>query len=209
MPKPGSKQTIAVDIDDVLASSAKGFIDYSNKKWGTSLSPDDYTEHWAIVWAVDEQEAEKRAKHIHANISKIVGSYSHNNDAKPVLAELSKKYNLVIVTSRRKSIQKDTLEWLDIHFKGLFKEVHFAGIWDDLDKDLKIRIKSTKTEVLEQIGANFLVDDQPKHCIAAAEAGIKTILFGDYRWNRDIEPQPNIARAKTWQEVLEYFNAEG
>ena len=63
----------------------------------------------------------------------------------------------------------------------------------------------TKAEICAEIGADYLVDDQPKHCLAAAKAGIKTILFGDYKWNRDTKLMPNMVRAKNWQEVLEYF----
>ncbi len=209
MPKTVNKPTIAVDIDDVLAANAQGFTDYSNKKWGTNLSPDDYDEHWAVVWGVDAHEAEKRAKHIHDNGSEIVSNFNHNAEAKPVLVQLSKGYKLVIVTSRRKSIQKDTFDWLDKHFSGIFDEVHFAGIWDDLNSDLKSRIKATKTDVLGQIGADYLIDDQPKHCFAAAEAGIEALVFGDYRWNRNIQLQSRMTKVKDWQAVLEYFDGEG
>ncbi len=203
-----TRETIAVDIDDVLAAFAKGFTDFSNQKWGTHLTPDDYNEHWAVVWGVDEQEAKKRGKIIHANATKILGGLSHDPNAKSTLVKLAKKYKLVIVTSRRRAIQKDTLEWLDKHFKGIFAELHFAGIWDDLEKDLKFRLKATKAEIVKQIGADYLIDDQPKHCFAAAEAGIMSLLFGDYRWNRSVQLPKGVIRVKSWQEVLEYFNNE-
>jgi uncharacterized HAD superfamily protein len=64
----------------------------------------------------------------------------------------------------------------------------------------------TKTKILAEIGANYLIDDQPKHCIAAAEAGITALLFGDYKWNKDIELKTNMVRVKNWQEVTEYFD---
>lgn len=201
-----ARETIAVDIDDVLSAFARGFTDFSNKKWGTNLEPDDYNEHWAVVWGIDEQEAKKRGDVIHKNASEIISGLSHDPNARRVLVELAKKYNLVIVTSRRRAIQKDTLEWLNNHFKGIFLEIHFAGIWDDLEKPLEERIKATKADVIKQIGANYLVDDQPKHCFAATEAGITSVLFGDYRWNRDVKLRKNMFRAKTWQEVLEFFH---
>jgi FMN phosphatase YigB (HAD superfamily) len=209
MPKTASKRTIAVDVDDVLAAFAKGFTDYSNKKWGTHLVPDDYDEHWGVMWRIDEQEAVKRGEEIHANASGILMSLAHNPEAKGVLVELSKRHKLVIVTSRRRAVQKDTLEWVDRYFKGIFDEVHFAGIWDDDNRDLNLRLKATKAEIIKQIGADYLIDDQPKHCIAAAEAGIKALLFGDYRWTRGVKLRPNMTKVKNWQEVLEYFDATG
>jgi uncharacterized HAD superfamily protein len=206
MPKPATKPIIAVDIDDVLAANAKGFTDYSNKKWGTNLYPDDYTEHWAQMWKIDKKEAEERAQTIHANVSEIISGYHHDAEAKSVLTKLKEDFKLVIVTSRRRVIQKDTIEWINKYYPGIFDEIHFAGIWDDKNKDLDVRMKATKTELLVQISADYLIDDQPKHCFAAADAGIKTVLLGDYRWNRDITVRPNVVRAKTWQKVLEYFN---
>lgn len=49
--------TIAVDIDDVLADNAAGFVTFSNERWGTNLTPDDYGEHWVKVWQVDNDAA--------------------------------------------------------------------------------------------------------------------------------------------------------
>lgn len=198
-------KTIAVDIDDVLSANAAGFVRYCNQKWGTNLSVDDYTEHWGQMWQVDDHETELRSKHIHENISEVVGNYSHDESAKEVLKKLSKCYKLVIVTSRRRSVEKDTFEWLEKYFGGIFEEVHFAGIWDTAES-LDNKVKATKADVLQQVGADYLIDDQPKHCIAAADAGIISLLFGDYKWNRDVELSNNMIRTKTWSDVLEYFN---
>ena len=48
---------IAIDIDDVLAENAIGFVAFSNERWGTRLSVDDYSEHWSEMWRVDSEEA--------------------------------------------------------------------------------------------------------------------------------------------------------
>jgi len=81
-------------------------------------------------------------------------------------------------------------------------------MWDRTDLHILERLKGTKNDVIKQIGADYLIDDQPKHCIAAAKAGIKTVLFGDYKWNRDLKLRKNMVRARNWQEVLEYFNGQ-
>ena len=204
MPNPADKPTIAVDIDDVLGLSADEFIRYTNKKWGTNLTVEDYDEHWAKVWKIDNEEAADRlAVEYIEHSTHLVKSHK---DALEVLTELSQNYKLVIATARRLRFQSDTKAWINNHFGDLFSEIHYAKIWDEVSKE---RIQATKTEVLRQIGAKYLIDDQPKHCIAAAEAGIKTILFGDYGWNREIKLLPNMTRAKNWQEVLEYFDEQG
>lgn len=199
-------KTIAVDIDDVLAANAEGFVKFSNERWGTNLTPDDYTEHWAQMWHTDYEEEKKRRDEIIA--AKVFVNHRFFTEAKPVLKELKKKFRLVIVSSRGPAIRDETIKWLDKEFKDIFEEIHFAPIWDDMEKHTLEKLKYTKAEILQQIGADYLVDDQPKHCVAAAEAGIKAVLFGDYKWNRDIKLKKDMYRAKNWQEVLDFFHAE-
>jgi 5'(3')-deoxyribonucleotidase len=198
------RKTIAVDIDDVLAASAEGWVNYSNQKWGTKLQVDDYDEDWAKMWGVDHQERLKRAQHLYR--SGLVSTFQKIDEAKHVLEKLSKKYKLVITTSRVQAVQKDTLEWIDRYYKGLFDEVHLAGFFDGGHQDA---YKMTKAELCKSIGADYLIDDHPKHCFAVAEAGMITLLFGDYVWNRNIkELPPGVIRVKNWQEVLEFFKNE-
>lgn len=195
------KKTIAIDLDDVLATSARGFITYSNQKWGTSLAIDDYDEDWAKMWGVEHGEAVMRAEHFHAN--GIVKHHMHFEEAVRVLKALKDRYRLVVATSRRMSIQTDTLEWLDMYFKGIFSDVRFAGMWD---KPNKHAIKVTKAALCKEVGADFLIDDQPKHCFAVAEAGMQAILFGDYSWNQVNKLPARVTRAHDWLEVEAYFN---
>ena len=210
MSKPANKKTIAVDVDDVLAANAAGFVKFSNERWGTNLRPDDYHEHWAEMWGVDHKEMLRRRGEIIK--AKLFMSYDFHDDAKAALTRLSKTYKLVILTSRTTDVSEDTVEWIKGYFGDLFSEMHFAGIWEKLNRsEAKVEdvIKITKGEIAQQIGADYLIDDQPKHCLAAAEAGIKSILFGAYKWNRDTKLVPNMVRVKNWQEVLEYFDAAG
>lgn len=206
MPKPAPKKTIAVDIDDVLAANAEGFVKFSNERWGTNLKPDDYSEHWAEVWGVDFEEVNKRREVIVAE--KLFTTHRFLEDTKSVLFHLEKSYRLIVVSSRSRSIQADTIAWLNKEFGDVFEEIHFAGIWDKTELHILERLKLTKAEILREIGADYLIDDQPKHCIAAAGAGIKTLLFGDYGWNRNTKLIPNMTRVSNWAEVKEYFNAK-
>ena len=196
------KRKIAIDIDDVLAASAEAFVAWSNERWGMSLTVDDYEEHWGRMWQLehDREEAERRADEFHE--AGVVGRHRPHEEALPVLKELGDEYDLVIITSRRRSIAAETEEWLKVHYAGVFSEVHFAGMWDSKDPD---RLKATKTEVCRQIGADYLVDDQLKHCLAAAEAGIPAVLFGRYAWNRADKLPHNVTRCEKWEQVRDYF----
>lgn len=197
-----AKKTIAVDIDDVLAISASNFLDYSNSKWGTRLTIDDFDEDWAAMWKIDREAEIERAKQVIDD--KVFNTHKHFEEATPVLRKLVKNFKLVVATSRTKTIAGDTLEWIEKHFPGIFAEVHYAGIWDDMEKRHEA-YKKTKADLAKQIGADYLIDDQPKHCIAAADVGITTLLFGDYPWNRHAKLSNGVARVHDWSEIEKYF----
>ncbi len=61
------KPIVAVDIDDVIAANAAGFVEFSNKKYGTHLTIDDYQEHWGEIWKTEYEETERRAIEYHAS----------------------------------------------------------------------------------------------------------------------------------------------
>lgn len=201
------RKTIAVDIDDVLSRSAEGFISFSNEQWGLKLSPEDYQEEWAVVWGVPLEEAVERSIVYHA--SGAVGKFQPHEAAMPVLQRLAKQYRLVAVTSRREILKPETDRWMERHFPGIFEALHYAGIWDRKlhQGNVQQTLNHTKAEVLKEIGADYLIDDQLKHCLGAAEAGIVAILFGDYKWNRTTNNLPGrVVRARDWDEVAEYFH---
>ncbi len=205
MPRNADKPLIAVDIDDVLAALAEKVVEYSNQKWGTQLTVDDYDDHWSRMWKISEAELPHRRDAVFSQYKYV----NHLGDAVPVLNKLKQNYDLVIVTSRLRRVHDVTLEWLNRYYAGVFRELHYSDAWENENLHSDKKDKNTKTHVLEQIGADYLIDDYPKHCIAAAEAGITAILFGDYKWNRHVKLKKSMVRCKNWQEVLDYFERQG
>jgi uncharacterized HAD superfamily protein len=195
------KPIIAVDIDDVLAAEAEFIIAYSNENWGHSLSLEDYKENWGEMWGLDHDAVERRADTLHQ--TDLVMMYRTIDGAHQALLELKKNYDLIILTSRRRLIQAETSDWIAQNFGDIFDEIHYTGFWDTKDPGGHLR---TKGKLLEEIGADYVIDDQSKHCIAASECGIKAILFGDYAGNRSVKLPSDVVRCKNWKEVLEYFD---
>lgn len=193
-------KTIAVDVDDVLAVQAAQVIAYSNRVWGTSLSIDDYTEHWEKLWGVDVHEVEKRSIVYHE--SGEIGRFLHYHDAVPVLRKLKETHKLIVLTARKSIVKDETLHWIDEHFNDIFDEVHFAGFYDQIDKN---RFLHTKAELAKSLGADYLIDDQLKHCLATASVGIETILFGNYPWNQHDSLPKRVTRCHAWSDVERYF----
>ena len=200
------RKLIAVDLDDVLADSAAQFVQYSNKKWGTNLTVDDFSEHWATMWGIDLDETLRRREQIYAEKVQVnLGAY---NGAHEVLKRLAQNFDLVIVTSRPTVLQKDTMQWLETYYKGIFTDVIFAGIWDGDDHPDQAVLR-TKAHIIKRLGANYFIDDHPKHCFAVAAEGIPSLLYGDYAWNRSVELPEHVERVADWGAVEEYFNGLG
>lgn len=199
------KQVVAVDLDDVLSATVPAFIKFSNKRWDMDIALESYSENWTTTWRVEGEELIKRTAIIKDEFWHTV---PHREEARLVLKRLAKKYKLVIATSRRTEVNKATREWIDKYFDGIFEEVHHSGIFD-VDKrrlDMYNRAsEQTKARLFQELGADFIIDDHPKHCIGADAIGITAILFGDYPWNDYSNLPSGVIRAKTWKEIGEYF----
>ncbi|MCL2451844.1 hypothetical protein FWD20_03170, partial [Candidatus Saccharibacteria bacterium] len=171
------RQIIAVDLDSVLAYNIQILIDYSNQRWGMNLTPDDYNDYWGHMWGVDKEEVVKR--YIEVREKSNFFNSEPIKEAKGVLEKLTKRYELIVVTSRGTDVAERTYRWVDEHFAGIFTEVKILGVWDDLDDDPHLK---TKAGICEVIGVDYLIDDEPKHINAVAKCGTKGLLFGNYSW---------------------------
>ncbi|MBI4033538.1 hypothetical protein HY379_00905 [Candidatus Saccharibacteria bacterium] len=191
------RETIAVDVDDVIAAHAEAFVEFSNECYGTHLAASDYTEHWHRLWRADNKEVERRATEFHTPERTI--RYQRMHDAAVVLGDLSLKRDLVIVTARPYGLVETTRQWLDQNFPNVFSGYNFVPIWTPGNK-------ITKADICKQIGADYLVDDLARHCNVAAEVGVQALLFGDYPWNQDDDLHPSVVRIKNWPEVGKYFD---
>jgi 5'(3')-deoxyribonucleotidase len=190
------KPVVAVDIDDTLADHAEAFVAWSNAKYGTALTAADYQDRWALMWRIDEAQAEERSTAFHG--SGVHRSMVAKTDSQGVLGRLKDRYEFVIVTARRRSVVADSLEWLTEFHPGTFADVRFVPIWEPGNT-------LTKAVICREIGAEYLIDDMPRHCEAAAAEGIHALLFGDYSWNRSAPTAAGVQRVRDWLEVEEYF----
>ena len=196
-------KTIAVDIDDVLAMSARGFIAFSNDKWATNLNESDFNEDLGLMWNVDHDEIVRRLKIYFA--SDIAGTFLPIEGAQSALRELATDYKLIALTSRVQQMMPITNEWIQSHFHDISLEIYSAGIWDKLEKGAH---KHTKSDMCLELGVDYLIDDQLKHCIAASEVGVRSILYGNYPWNQSGSLPEGVERAKDWRAVTEYFKSD-
>ncbi|MCL2037894.1 DHH family phosphoesterase [Candidatus Saccharibacteria bacterium] len=205
--KNNQKPVIAVDIDDVLSDTANWFIAESKQRWNCDLTIDEYSEGWGEVWKVDRDEWRRR-------YLEFVGDEEYLKKIKPidlksslaVLRELKKNHKLVILSSRPQEVHDQTRKWIKKYYNGIFEEIIFVDFWNETGWNRSGALK-TKAEICVKIGADFLIDDQPKHVNSLEKCATKGILFGDYPWQK-VEISPVAENVRNWHEIKEYFSKE-
>lgn len=200
-----AKKIIAIDIDDVLAAENEGMRLFINEKFGQKHTPEDYQRegefwsYWEGVWQVGKEKGKEWNEAYHNSGAKL--TLQVLDGAIPAVTKLSKEYKLIIVTSRDDRSIEITHQWLDRHFPGVFDGVEFVHVWSG-------NHKATKAIVCKAIRASYLIDDNLEHCTLSAEAGLKSLLFGNYGWNQAVVLPEGVTRVADWKAVLEYFHAE-
>lgn len=191
----GAKPVLAVDIDDVLIPFAPSFIERYNQKHDTNYTHDDYSSYFFVkdIYGVEtEDEAERY-------ITEYLQWAMANNtplksEAVEAIRKLEDHYDIYVITSRHPENYEATKNWLQKQLPDVFKDVHFIRAREE---------KTSKAQICAEIGANVLIDDHPDHLKDCAKYGVKGLLFGDYRWNRDIALPANVQRVQDWAEALE------
>jgi hypothetical protein len=201
-----SKEVVAVDADDVLFDHVGGHIKLCIEQgWSGPRSADDYSENWPNMWGVEERVARSRADIVYAQAMRDFNPIDY---AGVVLSRRADLFDFVVLTSRPILAREVTLAAIDRHYPGIFREVYFAGIWDDTNTPYEDRLGMTKGDACVRIGASQLVEDQPKHCLGAAEVGVISYLYGTNPWTvRDMPQGENIIWTPHWKAVGEELDA--
>jgi 5'(3')-deoxyribonucleotidase len=200
------REKLAIDIDDVLANSTDALRLFVNLKRGVDLTEEHYkieAEYWGYyesVWAQHGIDKTDLMREFHSRLVKYQSDIRTVSGSVEGTKKLSRKYDLIPMTSRPKEMKDETENWLKEEFEPVFAEPPiFIGFG--------LNAKRTKGEVCEELGITYLIDDNVDHCKTAIARGIGAVLFGDYGWNRRL-PE-GLVRCKNWQEVLEYFDEKG
>ena len=94
--------------------------------------------------------------------SDTAGRFEHAEEAKPVLEQLKKHYNLILITSRSSVLKEITEAWVRLHYAGIFDDIKFAGIYDGPLHEGMFHM--TKADLFASNKVDFVIDDQLKHC---------------------------------------------
>lgn len=200
-----TKQTIAIDIDDVIAETTDAIRLWGNAVSGIEMTKEDYAiqgEYWGYyerVWEQKDLNGTLLYDDVEADIAADKVAVPLLAGASFAIKELQKKFHIILITARAPRLETVTRRWINEHFGGLDIEIYFA-------KNPKNQSGPTKTkgELCRELGAFVLVDDNVEHCESALSAGVDAVLFGNYGWQPHV-PEGAV-RCEDWPAVLEYFD---
>lgn len=194
-----AKQTIAIDIDEVLSPLHDLFFAHHNEVYRTNYPIRDPKGGYFIHEYSDEpkdQLLERIKKFVESEAFKNIVPLEY---AVEVLDFLQKHFILVIITSRQDFYEDLTHQWLDRHFPTVFSEVHFTEYIQGKGSQIP------KSKICLDMGAKFIIEDNLDTVLDCAKVGVTSLLFGDYPWNQMQKTPKGVVKAKDWKAVEEYF----
>lgn len=178
---------IAIDIDDVLSTTSKHFIEHINNKYNINYKfhqMRDYNFNWLENISPNE---------IFLFLEEKLEDYEIFENAKETIIQLKQEHELFILTSRKEAVKARTIIWLNTHFgENLFNEIIFINSTQTQN--------NCKGEVCVKNNFDILIEDAPHFAEKSSKMGIKVFLM-DRPWNQNIKNGANLQRVKNWKEI--------
>ncbi|KAI5071080.1 hypothetical protein GOP47_0013331 [Adiantum capillus-veneris] len=191
---------VAVDVDEVLGSFLSSLNRFIAEQHFMHYDLSEYHVYdFMKIWGCSQAEANDRvhaffeSEHFKDGIVPIAGAHRS-------LVQLAEFCDLVVVTSRQHVIRHQTLDWIDRHYPGIFSDVYFGNHFA-LEGEAR-----PKSEICRSIGAEVLIDDNPRYAVECAQHNIEVLLFdhnNKYPWSKtsDGPVHPLITRVQSWEDV--------
>eukprot|EP01083_Nonionella_stella_P041989 113610_1 len=198
------KPVFAIDLDEVLCSTTIALNQFHNDTYGTSYVFSDYNSYYfGKTWGnCSDDECFEKFEAFYKT--------DYFRQAKPIprafdcLTELSRHFDLYVVTARAESIAVDTRKWIGEHFPNIFKDILFGNHFCQAGRD-----RRSKAEMCQSIGARVHIDDHTAYCIECAGVLDEVILFnlnGTYNWSKTDSNLPeNVTKLESWEAVKDFM----
>lgn len=194
------KESLAVDVDEVLYPFVHAFSEWHNSNYGTALMQHDFfTYDFAQVLGVPKVESIRRIMNF------MRTDYLHQGtleDSQRSISALSKRYQVCAITARSPIVRRSTSRYLQNHFPQIGRVI-MVGYYKKANRP------KPKSSALRRLGAVGIIDDNNAHVLEALKLpGLRTaIQFGNYPWNK-VEPgdlPEQATQCETWAEVCEHL----
>ena len=189
---------IGIDMDGVIANLTPKMIEYHNLTYNLKHNTSGYTNYnLTEVWNCSLEEMIKRIHDFYrSDLFKTIKPVKHSQTG---IGRLSKKHELILITSRPYFIEQLSITWLDKYFPKHFKKiVHTNQITHQHEKRKK------KSEICKEEKVDLMIDDALEYAIDCATAGVDVFLF-DALWNQQENTHQKIKRVFGWKGINKHL----
>ncbi len=187
------KIKIGIDIDEVLAELTIGLIDFYNKKYDKNFKAMDINDiHLENFFNISNQEMSEVLEDFTKEEGNLKLMPLENSQ---VCINSLNDCELYAISARPKSIQDDTVKWIEKHYKNCFKEIHTLS-------DSHGVANFDKGEFANSLDIKIFIEDSLNNALNISSYGIYVILL-DKPWNQEENLPENIFRVKDWNSIIE------
>ncbi|GMF42107.1 unnamed protein product [Phytophthora fragariaefolia] len=150
---------------------------------------------WASVWGVADDS--KTLKFYEAKAAELTPAAGAADALKP----LRKHFSLLAITHRPRVVEKQTREWLDQHFSGVFDKLVFV------DEDSPEHLAARKKELYDELKVKVAVGSDVAVLTEAAEDVGHVVVVGSVPWAKESsETRSGEVHVAEWPAAKEVFD---
>ena len=160
------------------------------------INADDVTSSsWTSVWGSNDvkRNAFYESKQFETELAAVDG-------AAEVLKTLRKFFSLLAITDRPRFVEKQTREWLDHHFAGVFDKLIFV------DEENSERVVARKKELCDELKVKIAVGSDAARWTEVVKNVGHVVVVGSLPWMKAaVESQSSVVQVDNWSATKEVF----
>lgn len=186
---------IGVDVDEVIFPMKKYLYMFLNDKFKTDFDFQNPHYDFGVELNLSYEDREDLFKEFtetsyFMNMPPIGGAVNG-------LLELKKfSDGMDAITSRQNYLEDATKRAFGIYIPGVFDSIQIGNHHNQYDKN-----ERSKLEMIRDVVADMMIEEQIKYAIQISQAGIPVIL-PDKPWNRNFEGDL-VYRVRDWKEIVD------
>ncbi|EGZ17820.1 hypothetical protein PHYSODRAFT_560325 [Phytophthora sojae] len=189
--------TLAVDVDLTLTDLLQCAAAWHEAEHGAPINVDEIASAgWTSVWGGGDVESKthqffesKQSEELKA----VPGAFE-------ALKPLRKHFSLLAITDRPRFVEKQTREWLDCHFSGVFDKLVFA------DEDSPEHLVARKKELYDEFKVKVAVGSDAAMLAEAVQDVGHVVVVGSVPWAKEgSETRSGVVQVAEWTAAPEVF----
>ncbi|KAI9912657.1 hypothetical protein PsorP6_004845 [Peronosclerospora sorghi] len=191
--------SLAVNLDHTLTELLECAAKWHEVEHGAKINIEELeTSCWSNVWGSGDVETKTRTFFESSLFEKDLAAV---DGAAEVLKPLRNFFSLVAVTDRPRFVEKQTREWLDHNFAGIFDKLVF------LDEDSPVELVSRSKEVYDELKVKIVIGSDAAVLTEVAENVEHVIVVGSMPWLKiHTESRSGMNQVSEWSAVKDVLD---